>query len=80
MSQKRERKKKAKPIEKERKKTWVPTYDTFLGWWWNDAAVERLLDRQLLIETQKITITPPHREDFTPEHCQGSLKEDRDFN
>lgn len=56
------------------KKAWAPTYDTFLGWWWNDATVERLFHRQLLIKTQKVTITPPHREDFTPEHGQRSLK------
>lgn len=55
---------------------WAPTYNTFLRWWWNDAAQERLLDGQLLIETQKVTITPPRGEGFTPEHGQGRLEVD----
>lgn len=59
---------------KKRKKTRAPTYDAFLGWWWNDAAMERLLDRQLLKKTQEVTVTPPHREGFAPEHGQGGLK------
>lgn len=54
-------------------KTWAPTYDAFLRRWWDDAALERLLDGQLLIKTQEVTITPPHSEGFTPEHGQGRL-------
>lgn len=50
------------------------TDDTFLRWRWDDAAVERLLDRQLLVKTQEVTVAPPHREGFAPEHGQGALR------
>ncbi len=36
--------------------------------------MERLLDQQLLIKTQEVTVAPPHSEGFTPEHGQGRLK------
>ncbi len=65
---------KTRRLKKKKKKTWAHTYNTFLGWWWNDAAMERLLDRQLLIKTQEVTVTPSHREGFTPEHGQRGLK------
>lgn len=59
--------------ERKAGKPWAPTYDTFLRWWWNDAALVRLLDGQLLVKTQEVTVTPPHSEGFTPEHGHGRL-------
>ena len=55
-------------------KNWAPTYDTLLWWQRNNAAMERLLDRHLLIETEEVTETPPHREGLIPEHGQGGLE------
>lgn len=52
-----------------------PTYDALLGWRRDDAALERLLGRQLLMETQEIAVTSADREGFTPEHGQGGLGE-----
>lgn len=68
---------KKKPTDKYKEKgKKAPTYNTFLGWWWNDEALERLLDRQLLKQTQEVAVAPPHREGFALKHLQGRLKEE----
>lgn len=65
---------KSSQIHRHSEKTCIPTDNTFLWWKGNDAAVERMLDWKLLIETQEVTETPPHREGLIPEHLQRSLE------
>lgn len=71
--QSKKKKRQHESAEIRRREIWAPTHDTFLRWWWDDAAVEGLLDRQLLIKTQEVAETPPHGESFTPEHGQRRL-------
>lgn len=52
-----------------------PTYNAFLRWWRDNAALERLLDSELLMKTQEITVASPDSKGFTPEHGQGGLTE-----
>lgn len=54
------------------------TYNTFLRRWWNNEALQRLLDRQLLKQTQEVAVAPPHREGLALKHGQGRLRKHDD--
>lgn len=54
------------------------TYNTFLWRWRNDEALQRLLHRQLLKQTQEVAVAPPHCEGLALEHGQGRLKKQDD--
>lgn len=54
----------------ERKKLSLLTDNTFLRRWWNDEALQRLLDRQLLKQTQEVAVAPPHCEGLALKHGQ----------
>lgn len=50
------------------------TNNAFLWRWWDDEALQWLLDRQLLKQTQEVAVAPPHREGLALKHGQRRLK------